>query len=270
MLDGFVLRALLAGLGVALAAGPLGCFVVWRRMALFGEALANASLLGIVLALLLGLNLALGVIVFCLLLAFALTRLERQQILPLDTLLSILAHGALAAGLLVLSFMDRVRVDLMSLLLGDVLAVDRVDLLLVGATAALVLGTVTFLWRPLLSATVDPDLARVEGLPVDRLRLIVVLLVAALIAVGMKVVGILLVVSLLVIPAAAARGLVASPEAMSRLASCLGALAVIAGIMLSLQADVPTGPAIVASAVAIFALATAARGLKLATSARST
>ena len=257
IVDEFLLRALLGGLGVALAAGPLGAFVVWRRMAYFGEALANAALLGAVLAVLLDIDMLVGVLALSLLLACLLTGLEYAGRLPIDTLLGILAHGALAVGLLVLALMDRLRVDLMGYLFGDVLAVSRADLALIAAAAATVLVTVVVRWRPLLSATVHADLAAVEGVPVARMRLTLSLLLAGIIGIGMKVVGILLVVSLLVIPAAAARRLAGTPEAMAALASGIGCLAVAAGLWMSLTLDLPAGPAIVAAAVAIFAVTSA-------------
>jgi zinc transport system permease protein len=257
MLDDFLARAALAGLGVALAAGPLGSFVVWRRMAVFGEALANAALLGVVLAALLQLHALVGVAGFTGLLAVALLGLERQRVLPLDTLLSMCAHGALALGLLALSWMDRVRVDLMAFLFGDVLATSRADLALIGVALLAIGATLALSWRPLLSATVHPELAAVEGVPVERVRLAFTLMLAGLVAVGIKVVGMLLIVSLLIIPAAAARQLARTPEQMAGLAAALGALAVVAGLLGSLRLDLPAGPAMVASAVALFGLTTA-------------
>jgi zinc transport system permease protein len=254
MLDDFLVRALLGGVGVALTAGPLGAFVVWRRMAYFGEALANSALLGLVLGLLLDISLLLGVVAFCCLLALLLGLIERQRLLPLDTALSILAHGALAIGLLALSLMEGVRVDLMSYLFGDILAVSRADLLLILGLLLLVGVALAVLWRPLLSMTAHADLAAVEGVKVEPLRLLLTLLVAAVIAAGMKIVGVLLIISLLVVPAAAARRLSTTPERMAAMAALIGAASVAAGLGLSLHLDVPTGPAIVAAAVAVFAL----------------
>jgi zinc transport system permease protein len=254
MLDDFVTRALLGGIGVALAAGPLGAFVVWRRMAYFGEAIANAGLLGIVFGLLLQLDTTVGMLGFCLVLALLLVLLERQRVLPLDTAISILAHGALAVGLLTLSLIPSVRIDLSSYLFGDILAVSRRDLAFIAVVLAAVLITLAAAWRSLLSLTVDPDLAAVEGVAVERLRLLLTLMVAAVIAVGMKVVGILLIVSLLVMPAAAARRLARTPVQMAVIAALLGTGSVIGGLNLSLRVDVPTGPAVVAFAAAIFAL----------------
>lgn len=254
MLDDFLVRALLGGIGVALTAGPLGCFVVWRRMAYFGEALANAALLGLVVGLLLDINMLLGVVAFCCLLALLLGLVERQRLLPLDTILGILAHGALAIGLVALSMMERVRVDLMSYLFGDILAVSRTDLLLILVLLLLVGGCLALFWRPLLSMTAHADLAAVEGVKVDAMRLLLTMMVAAVIAAGMKVVGVLLIISLLVVPAAAARRLSTTPEQMAALAALIGSLSVAAGLGLSLEVDVPTGPAIVTAAVGLFAL----------------
>jgi zinc transport system permease protein len=256
-MDDFLIRALLAGLGVALAAGPLGCFVVWRRMAYFGDALAHSALLGVALAAALQVNLLLGVVAFSLTLAAGLVALERQRLLAADTLLGILAHGGLALGLIALSFMDGVRIDLLSLLFGDILAASRADLALIAAALVVVLGALAALWRPLLAASVQAELAAVEGVRVGGTKLAFTLLLAALVGVGMKVVGVMLIVALLIIPAAAARRLARTPEQMAVAASGLGALAVALGLWGSLQWDVPSGPAIVTAAILLFAILSA-------------
>jgi zinc transport system permease protein len=256
-MDDFLIRALLAGLGVALAAGPLGCFVVWRRMAYFGDALAHSALLGVALAAALQVNLLLGVVAFSLTLAAGLVALERQRLLAADTLLGILAHGGLALGLIALSFMHGVRIDLLSLLFGDILAASQGDLALLAAALILVLGALVALWRPLLAASVQAELAAVEGVRVGGTKLAFTLLLAALVGVGMKVVGVMLIVALLIVPAAAARRLARTPEQMAVGASGLGALAVALGLWGSLQWDVPSGPAIVTAAILLFAVLSA-------------
>ncbi len=253
-MDDFVLRAMIGGVGVAIAAGPLGCFVVWRRMAYFGAALSHAALLGVGLGLLAGVDPMLGVGVFCVCLAVLLVGLERQRLLASDTLLGILAHGTLALGLILFSLMEHLRVDLMAYLFGDVLAIGGGDLVLIYAVTAVIAGTLALIWRPLLSATVHEELAAVEGVPVLRVRLLFTVMIAAAIAVGMKVVGILLIVSLLIIPAAAARRVSATPEHMAVAAVAIGVASVLLGLASSLQWDLPAGPSIVLAASLIFAL----------------
>lgn len=263
MLDDFFVRALAGGIGVALLTGPFGSFLLWRRMVYFGAALSHSALLGVALGLVLGVSPGIGVLVLCLALAAGLLLLERMRDLAMDTLLGILAHGSLAVGLLVVGLFEELRLDLMGYLFGDVLALGELDLWLIGLMCVLGLGALAAMWRPLLSATVSPDLAAVEGVPVQRVRAAYVLLLAAVIAIGMKVVGILLVVSLLIIPAAAARRFAATPEGMAVMASAVGVAAVVAGLFGSLQWDLPAGPAVVAAATLLFvlaALATARRG----------
>jgi len=250
----FLLNALLAGLALALVAGPLGSFVVWRRMAYFGDTLSHAALLGVALGFLLDLNPTLAVSVGCLLLAVLLVTLQQRQPLAADTLLGILAPTTLSLGLVALSFMDEVRVDLMAYLFGDLLAVGPEDLLWILGGAALVLGLLLPLWRRLLAITVHEELARVEGLPVAGLRLALMLLIAVVIAVAMKIVGVLLITSLLIIPAAAAQRHARTPEQMAIGASVLGMLAVCAGLALSWYQDTPAGPSIVVSAAGLFLL----------------
>jgi len=256
MMEDFFLRALAGGIGVALLAGPFGCFLVWRRMAYFGAALSHSALLGVGLGLALGLAPGIGVLVVCVGLAAGLLLLERMRWLAMDTLLGILAHGTLAAGLLVVGLFEELRLDLMGYLFGDVLALGSDDLWLIAGLCGSGLAVLAIIWRPLLAATVDADLAEVEGVSVNRVRGIYVLMLAAVIAVGMKVVGILLVVSLLIIPAATARRISTTPEQMALLAAMIGTVAVIGGLFGSLQWDLPAGPAVVSTATLLFLLVT--------------
>ena len=248
----FLLNALLAGLALALVAGPLGSFVVWRRMAYFGETLSHAALLGVALGLLLDVHPTLAVITGCLLLAVLLVALQQRRPLASDTLLGILAPTTLALGLVVMSFMRDVRVDLIGYLFGDLLAVGSADLFWIIGASAVVLLALLALWRPLLATTVHEELARVEGLPVAGLRLALVLLIALVIAIAMKIVGVLLITSLLIIPAASAQRHARTPEQMALGASLLGMLAVVGGLALSWYLDTPAGPSIVVTAAALF------------------
>jgi zinc transport system permease protein len=258
VIEDFFIRAIVAGLGVALAAAPLGCFVVWRRLAYFGAALAHSALLGVALGFLIGISPTIGILVLCVCLALLLMALERQRLLTSDTLLGILAHGTLALGVVIVGFMERLRIDLMGYLFGDVLAVGQDELLLIYAMAVATGGILAAIWRPLLAATVHEELAAVEGVNVARVRLIFTLLIAVVIAIGMKVVGILLIISLLIIPAAAARRLAPTPERMAVIAAAIGAVSVVLGLLSSLQWDLPAGPAIVVAATAIFMALTVA------------
>ena len=248
----FLLNALLAGLALALVAGPLGSFVVWRRMAYFGDTLSHSALLGVALGFLVGISPTLSVTLSCVVLAVLLVLLQQKQALASDTLLGILAHSALSLGLVTLSLMPQVRVDLQGYLFGDLLAINRSDLGWIIGGCSVALGLLTVLWRPLLAITVHEELARVEGLPVTRLRLALMVLIATVIAVAMKIVGVLLITSLLIMPAAAARRHVRSPEQMAIGASFLGMLAVCLGLALSWFQDTPAGPSVVVSAAVFF------------------
>ncbi len=254
MLDDFLVRALLGGIMVALVAGPLGCFVVWRRMAYFGDTMAHSGLLGVSIGLLLAVQPIIGVAVVVVLAALALFWLERFRWLASDTALGMLAHGSLAVGLVVAATVPGLRIDLMSYLFGDILAIGKGDLLWIGIGAIVALSVLALIWRDLLAATVQSDLAKAEGVPVARVRLIFALLVALLIAAAMKIVGILLVTALLIIPAATARRLSGSPEAMAVWAGLVGCVAVTGGLGLSLWLDSPSGPSIVLAAIVAFLL----------------
>ncbi|MCC3749922.1 MAG: zinc ABC transporter permease subunit ZnuB [Halorhodospira halophila] len=258
--DEFILTALAAGLGLAMVAGPLGSFVVWRRMAYFGETLAHSALLGVALGFLFGINLNLGILVVCVVVAVLLVVLRQYQRLASDTVLGILAHSSLSLGLVAIAFMEGLRVDLMGYLFGDILAVTPTDLYWIYGGGVLVLATLVGIWRPLLSLTLHEEMARVEGVRVLPVQLVFMALVAATIALAMQIVGILLVISMLIIPAAAARAFARTPEQMAVVAALIGALAVLGGLAGSFRWDLPTGPAIVVSATALFAVVTSVRG----------
>ncbi|MBB4002762.1 metal ABC transporter permease [Aurantimonas endophytica] len=252
MLDGFLARAFVAAIGVALVAGPLGCFIVWRRLAYFGDTLSHAALLGVALAFLLQVNVTLAVFVVAAFVSLALLWLQRRASLSSDSLLGLLSHSALAVGLVVIAFMPWVRVDLMGLLFGDILAVSRTDIALIYGGGALVLAVLAAIWRPLFAATVNVDLAAAEGMRPERANLIFMVLMATVIAIAMKIVGVLLITALLIIPAAAARRFSVSPEGMAVLAAAIGVLAAIGGLFGSLQWDTPSGPTIVVAALLLF------------------
>jgi zinc transport system permease protein len=254
MLDDFFTRAIVAGIGLALTTGPLGCFIIWRRMAYFGDTMAHSALLGVALSLLFNLNIIVAVFVVAAGVSLLLLLLQRTGTLSADSLLGILSHASLSVGLVILAFMTWVRIDLVSFLFGDILAVGEGDIDIIWGGGILVLLMLVYLWRPLVAATVSEDLAEAEGLNPKRARLIFMLLLALVIAIAMKIVGILLITSLLIIPAAAARRFSASPEVMAVLSSLIGVVAVVGGLYGSLQFDTPSGPSIVVAALLLFVL----------------
>lgn len=261
MLDDFMVRAGLAGLGVAIAAAPLGCFVVWRRMAYFGDATSHAAILGVALALAVDLPVFGGVLLTALGMALLLSLLTGRGV-GSDALLGVLAHAALALGLVAVSFLPDVRVDLLSYLVGDILAVSKTDLGVIWGGAAAVLALVGWRWSALLSATLSPDMARASGVDPKREQLVLTLALAITVAVAIKVVGALLIAALLIIPAAAARPLARAPESMAVVAMGIGAAAALGGLLVSFAIDTPTGPTIVSLAAVIFALTQSLRAVR--------
>ncbi len=253
MLDDFLVRATLAGIGVALAAAPLGCFVVWRRMAYFGDATAHAAVLGVALSLALSISIFAGVLGVALVMALLVSGLSSRA-LAIDTMLGVLSHSALALGLVAVSLLEGVRLDLMSYLFGDILAVGRMDLAVIWAGALLVLGLMIWRWQALLAATLSSDLAHASGINPDRERLILTVALAVTVAVAIKVVGVLLIAAMLIIPAAGARPLARTPEGMGLMAAVIGVGAAVAGLQASAQFDTPAGPSIVCVAAVIFVL----------------
>jgi len=252
LLDDFLVRATLAGIGVALAAAPLGCFIVWRRMAYFGDATAHAAILGVALALAFNLSITLGTLVMALAMALAVSALSGRG-RAMDTMLGVLSHSALAAGLVAVSLLQGVRLDLSAYLFGDILAVGRSDLVVIWGGALLVMGLIWARWSALLTATLSSDLATAAGIDPRREQLILTLALAVTVAVAIKVVGVLLIAALLIIPAAAARSFARTPEAMALIAAGFGGASALIGMAAAWRFDTPAGPSIVCVAAAIFA-----------------
>ncbi len=255
----FFYFAILAGVGLALVAGPLGSFIVWRRMSYFGDTLAHSALLGIAIGLMTDSSPQLSIIVSCLLLALLLSVLDKRPSLSSDTLLGILAHSSLAIGVLILALSRSQRVNLEAYLFGELLTVAGSDVLWILLVVSVVGVLLVRFWNDLLSITVHAELAEIEGLNVSRLNLLLIMLMALTIAISMKVVGVLLITSLLIIPPAAARYLAKTPEKMALFASAIGVFSVITGVLVAFYLDTPVGPTIVALAALVFFTLSATR-----------
>ena len=254
MFDDFFIRALVAGIGVAFVTGPLGCFVVWRRLSYFGDTLSHSALLGVTIAYSFQFNIAFSVFIISALIALILIQLQKKTNLPGDALLGLLAHSSLAVGLVVIGFLSFIRFDIMGLLFGDILAVNVTDLLIIWLGGGLILLVLKIIWKPLFASTVNYELAEAEGLNPDRAKAVFTILMAALIAISIKMVGLLLITGMLIIPAAMARNLSDSPFKMVLFSIIGGLLSVLIGLFSSLEFNTPSGPSIIAAALFLFIL----------------
>ena len=254
MFDDFFIRALIAGIGVALVTGPLGCFVIWRRLSYFGDTLAHSALLGVTIAYTLEFNIAVSVFIISSLIALILIQLQKKTNLPGDALLGLLAHSSLAVGLVVVGFLTFIRFDIMGLLFGDILAVTTDDLLIIWIGGPLILLVLKFIWKSLFASTVNYELAEAEGLNPDFAKAIFTILMAAVIAISIKMVGLLLITGMLIIPAAMARNVSTSPIQMVFYSIIGGLLSVILGLFSSLEFNTSSGPSIIAASLFLFIL----------------
>ena len=254
MLDDFFIRALIAGIGVAIVTGPLGCFVIWRRLSYFGDTLAHSALLGVTIAFTLEFNIAFSVFIISSIIALILIQLQKKTNLPGDALLGLLAHSSLAVGLVVVGFLTFIRFDIMGLLFGDILAVTINDLITIWIGGPLILLVLKLIWKPLFASTVNYELAEAEGLYPDRAKAIFTILMAAIIAISIKMVGLLLITGMLIIPAAMSRNISDSPQKMVLFAIIGGLLSVIIGLFSSLEFNTPSGPSIIAASLLLFIL----------------
>ncbi len=252
MFEPFIMRAALAGTGVALIAGVLGCFVVWRRMAYFGDSLAHSALAGIPLGLILGIGSDYGVLAVASVFSLFLVWLNRRRMLAPDTILGIIAHASLAIGMVAVALIDFPVFNLHSLLFGDILTVRAADIARIYGFAVVALAALLLNWDSLVLMTISEDVAKAEGVNIFGMNLLLVFLMALVVSVSIQVVGVLLVTSMLIVPAAAGRMLARSPEAMAALSCVVGIASVLIGIYGSLRYDTPSGPSIVAVAAAFF------------------
>ena len=254
MLDDFFIRALIAGVGIAIVTGPLGCFVIWRRLSYFGDTLAHSALLGVTLAYTLEFNIAISVFIISSFIALILIDLQKRTNLPGDALLGLLAHSSLAIGLVVIGFLTFIRFDIMGLLFGDILAVTIDDIFIIWIGGPLILIILKLIWKPLFASTVNYELAEAEGLKPDRAKAIFTILMAGIIAISIKMVGLLLITGMLIIPAAMARNISSSPQSMVIYSVLGGLLSVILGLFTSLQFNTSSGPSIIAASLFLFIL----------------
>lgn len=238
----FLVRALAAGVGLAVVAAPLGCVVVWRRMSYAGETLAQASLLGVALGLGLRLDPTLPVIAAAVAAAIVIILFGRQKLLSLDSVLGLMHHATLALGYIAIA-MIKGSGDLTGYLFGDILAVTSKDLIWVFGGGGLVLAVTLYLWKPLVRLALHEDLAAAEGINPGRVRAAFDIMLAVTIAIAMKILGILLVMAFLIVPAVAARPLASTPDRMALGAAAISAISVVFGIALSYQYDIPGGGA---------------------------
>ena len=254
MLDDFIVRAIIAGIGIALVTGPLGCFVVWRRLSFFGDTLAHSALLGVLISITLDINVSLTIFVVASLVAILLLRLERTTNLAGDSLLGLISHSSLAIGLVILGFLSFIRFDVMGVLFGDILSVNSNDLLVIWIGGTLILVVLSYIWKPLFASTVNYELAEAEGMKPERVNAIFTILLAALIAISIKMIGVLLITGLLIIPTAMARNLSDNPRQMVILSIIGGLLSVLIGLYASFEINTSSGPSIVVVALILFIL----------------
>jgi zinc transport system permease protein len=259
MIDEFIIRAALAGFAVALAAAPLGCLIVWRRMAYFGDATGHAALLGVVLGVALGLAPMLGVVVVAAAMALVVSLVSNRASFGVDTMLGVFAHSALALGLVAAALIPGARLNLLGVLQGDILLVNWVDVAMVWLGSLAIIAVISMFWRALINATLSPELMVAEGGSLLKDRLVLTLSLAVFVAVAMQLVGVLLITAMLILPAAAAAPIARSPEKMVAFAAGIGGLSVLGGLGLSLGFDTPAGPSIIVVAAVMFAAITLTR-----------
>ncbi len=265
MLDDFLIRSLLAGTLMVLVAAPMGCLMVWQRLAFLADTLGHASVLGIALALVMAVQPVFGVllVIGVIMVILRLSTGDRPVALS-ESMLAIVSHTGLAAGILLLGASGFGNISLEALMFGDLLATTKADLFFIAVTVVVLLLILWRHWHDFVAVSVSAEIAQAEGIAVKRVQLILYLMIALLIAVMMKIMGVLLIGAMLVIPVNAARKFSHSPEQMMWLSLLFGALSLYFGVFFSWQFDWQTGPAIVVVAASWLMLAIVAKKLNKA------
>ncbi len=241
----FLLIALIGGFITTLMTAPIGAFMLWRRMAYVGDALAHTTLLGLAIGLWLQLPLTLSMMMIALIVAISISLLNQRPHTSSDTLLAIAAHSSLGLGMLAIALLPEARVDLMGYLFGDLLNLTYTDLGILAAVAATILASIRYFWRSLLLNTLNAELANLAGVNNQRITLLLAVLVAVVVAVSTKLVGALLMTALLITPAATARIFSRSPRSMIMNAMLISQTGIMGGLALSWFFDLPVAPSIV-------------------------
>jgi zinc transport system permease protein len=254
LLDDFMLRALLAGLIMVLIAAPMGCLMVWQRLAFLSDTLGHAAVLGVGLGLLLQLQPIFGVLAVALVIVFSLSRVSSFNSALSETTLAIISHTGLAGGIILVGLLPGPSINLEAILFGDLLATTRGDLLNLLLTTTLLVVLLLRHWRAFVAVSVSREIAQAEGIEVRRVQFLMYVMIALLVAVMMKVMGVLLIAAMLVIPTSSARLFSRSPEQMVVISGLYGLAALAGGMTGSFHFDWQTGPAIVVSATLLLLL----------------
>lgn len=249
----FIQNFLLGGTLLAILCGLLGCFLLWRRMTFFSDALAHASLLGVALGLWLAIDLLWGVVGICLMVAVILAVFSRKErSLPIDTWLNVISYGGLSGGMIALSQLQGVKIDPQSFLFGDPLSLSHQDIIVLGSGLVVTFLYVSLNWRSLLFVMMDAEMAAVHGISVKSVEIVFIIILAIVVAVGLKTVGALLLPALMIFPAATYGLWARSPESMVSGACGCALISLWGGSFISFYQDWPTGPSIILAALVIF------------------
>lgn len=247
-----ILVSLFAGIGIAIVAGVLGCFILWGRMAYFSDSLAQSSLLTVALSILYSFNVNLGILIICSLFSLILAYCQYKNILSVDSILGILANSMLSVAIIIVAFMDNVDFSIHQYLFGDLDLIKISDLYWIYIGGLFIIVLIIINWSSLLLSTINEDLARAENLNVFAMNVMKMLLLSIFVAVSMRVLGILLITSMLLIPAATSRQLTKSPETMAIVSALIGIASMLLGLWMSICFDLPSGPIIIVVSTSIF------------------
>jgi zinc transport system permease protein len=250
---GFMQRALLAGLMIGIIAPAIGTFLVLRRLSLIADTLAHVALAGVALGLLVGLHPAVGALAVGIAGAVGVERLRVSGRLFAEAALAIFLSGGLALAVVLLGLAGGFNVDLFTYLFGSVTAVRSQDLWGILALGLGVIGAIVLFYKELFALTFDEEAARVQGVPVDTLNLLITFLAAITVVVAMRVVGVLLTSALIVIPAVTALRIAQSFRGALWIAIGASVTAVLAGMTAAFYFDLAAGGAIVLTAIVLFA-----------------
>ena len=262
-MDNFILLAIISGIGIAFITGLLGCFVVWKKMAYFGESLGHSAVLGIGIGLLLGIGDNIAVLLVIITFSLIVTYLQNKEAFSNDLILAVLAHGLLSIGIILISINPDPNFNLHSFLFGDILTVSLNEIFLIFLSAIFIYLIILTNWKALLITIISKDLAKSQNINNFKIELLFTFTMALAVAISIKIIGALLITSMLIIPSSCAKQLVNNPKNMVIISIIISILSILIGILCSYYFDIPSGPAIILTSFSAFFIINLLKSKKL-------
>ncbi|MFT7086926.1 MAG: zinc transport system permease protein [Rickettsiales bacterium] len=253
MFEPLFIKALIAGIGVAIALAPIGVFVLWKKMAYFSDAISHSAIFGLAIATIIAVSPMYGIVLCAVIFCFLMFIIGKQNLYSIDSIIGITSATLLSIGMILLAFFPS-EIELEEYLFGDLLNLENYQITIIYAAAALVVLAISLWFKKLLLSTINPDLAKISGIKTENLELKFLLLTAIIVACLVKIVGIFLITSMMILPAAIGRNFSKTPTHMIFLSLAFAIFSIVGGLFFAVFFNLPSSPAIIGFSALILIL----------------